>query len=185
MFRSLMSFGVAMAFTLAILGGMASAADDRYDAASVGFALNSSNGDFSTGLGVTSPWFLGSSLAVQAVAAKSWYMHGVDDTTGDEKWMPYSSYKLGLMGGSITSNGFMRMYGAGGLLYIAANKSISEKTAVLGGYGAFGFEFFSGRNVNYYIELGANGISARADKLPGKPVYNNGFSSTAGLRYYL
>lgn len=178
-------FHVATTFTLLAASALAHASDDRYDASSVGFVMNSGNGDFNTGIAVTSPWFLGSSIAMQATAMRSWYMHGVDEISGEERWMPYSSYKLGLLGGSMTANGFMRMYGAGGLLYIAPNNKISDKTNVLGSYGAFGFEFFSGRSLNYYIELGANGISAHADKLPGKPLYSNGFSSTVGLRYYL
>ena len=185
MFCYIRFLNVFTTFTLLAASNLAIASDDRYDASSVGFALSSGNGDFSTGVAVTSPWFLGSSVAVQAAAMQSWYIHGVDESSGEESWMPYSSYKLGVMGGSVTSNGFMRMYGVGGLLYIAPNKKISDKTSVLGSYGAFGFEFFSGRNLNYYIELGANGISAHADKLPGKPIYSNGFSTTVGLRYYL
>lgn len=185
MARWLPLFSLVAAFTLVATTAQAESANDRYDAPSVGFMLNGGNGDFSTGIGVTSPWFLGSSLAVQAAAMQSWYMHGVDESTGEEQWAPFTSYKLGLMGGSVTVGGFMRMYGAGGLLYILPNKKVSEKKSVTGSYGAFGFEFLSGRSLNYYIELGANGISANADKLPGKPLYSNGFSSTVGLRYYL
>ena len=158
---------------------------DSYNDTSVGFMLDGGNGDFSTGIGVTSPWFFGSSLALQAAAMQSWYMHGVDSATGEEDWKPYTSYKLGLMGGGTTVSGFMRMYGAGGLLYILPNRAVSEKKSVTGSYGAFGFEFLSGRSLNYYIELGTKGIAANADKLPGKPLYGNGFSSTVGFRYYL
>lgn len=185
MARWLPLFSLITVFTLAATTASAESPNDRYDATSVGFVLNGGNGDFSTGIGVTSPWFLGSRLAVQAAAFQSWYMHGIDEKTGEEEWMPYTSYKLGLMGGSVTVGGFMRMYGAGGLLYILPNKKISEKKSVTGSYGAFGFEFLSGRNLNYFIELGTNGTSAIADKLPGKPLYSNGFSNTVGFRYYL
>lgn len=185
MFRGFSFFCVVTMFTFFSMSSRASAADDRYDAPSVGFALNSGNDDFSTSLAVTSLWFFGSSLAVQAAAMQSWYVHGVDEDSGEESWMPYMSYKLGLMGGSLTANGFMRLYGSGGLLYIAPNKKFSDKTSVMGSYGSFGFEFLSGRSLNYYIELGAIGISARADKIPGKPLYGRGFSTTVGLRYYL
>lgn len=185
MFYRTTLFGIIAALTLQSTIATADPADARYNATSIGYLLNADNGDFAVGMAVTSPWVFGSSVAVQAAAMQSWYMHGVDADTGDEDWMPFTSYKLGLMGGSLTASGQIRMYGAGGILVVLPNRHVSEKRVHSGGYGAFGLEFLSGRSLNYYIELGANGVGTRADKLAGKPIYGNGFSSTVGLRYYL
>jgi hypothetical protein len=141
--------------------------------------------DFSVGVGVTSPWLAHGALAIQAQALRSWYAHGVDAANGEETWLPHATYKLGLLGGGLTANGVLRMYGSGGMLVIVPHADMSDEGTVTGGYGAFGFEMISGRNLNYYLELGANGIDARADKLPGKPMYANGFVSTVGFRYSL
>lgn len=158
---------------------------EQYDSTAIGFTLNGGNSTFSDGITVTSPWLIGSRLAVQATGLQSWFTHGIDEDKGEETWVPFTTYRLGLMGGSLTANGFMRMYGAGGILVFLPNKKFSDEKTITGSYGMFGFEFISGRSLNYYIELGANGISANADKIPGKPNYGNGFSSTVGFRYYL
>jgi hypothetical protein len=163
----------------------ADAADDhaRYDGASVGYVMSNDNQDFGYGVTATSPWFF-SSLAVQATAMQSYYEHGTTDE-GDETWLAHSTYRLGLLGGGLTANGFLRMYGSGGVLYVVPNHKMTTKKSVAGSYGLFGFEFLSGRNLNFVLEVGANGIDAHADKLPGKPGYAAGFVTSVGFRYYL
>jgi len=53
---------------------------------------------------------------------------------------------------------------------------------VLGGYGLFGFEFKIAPRFAYFIELGAVGTGATADKIESKPVYSNGFLTSVGLK---
>ncbi len=185
MFQWIKKFSLVAIVTLSPTIALANAMEDRYDSFSLGYAIGSDNGSFSTGIEATSPWFLDSRLALQAKVFQSWFTHAENETTGEESWLPFTSYKLGVMGGSLSTNNFMRMYGAGGFLLIVPNAKMSAKKSALGSYGAFGFEFLSGHSLNYYIELGANGISAHADKQPRKPIYSNGFSTVVGFRYYL
>lgn len=101
--------------------------------------------------------------------------------------MPYTVYKLGLIGVGGMINQSIRLYGEGGIVYIIPNDDFSEENSVSGGYGLFGFEFFmnKGSSICYFIELGSMGIGASAEKLPGKPLYANGFSTSVGLRVHL
>jgi hypothetical protein len=167
----------------------AQAAAARTDHAAVGFALAGGPSTFGTGVVVTSPWLGASSLAVQAAAYKSWFTRAVghDDDSGEaeETWSPFATYKLGIAAGSVVAGGNVRMYGVGGLLYLRPNAAFSTAKSVTGGYGAFGFEFLSAKALNFYLELGANGVGARAEKVPGRPLYANGFTTTVGFRYYL
>jgi hypothetical protein len=39
--------------------------------------------------------------------------------------------------------------------------------------------------VSYFIELGGIGVGANADKVPGKPIYSNGFLISVGVRGYI
>ena len=65
---------------------------------------------------------------------------------------------------------------------ILPNSDFSSKSLVLGGYGLFGFEFKIAPRFAYFIELGAVGTGATADKIESKPVYSNGFLTNVGLK---
>lgn len=151
---------------------------------SIGFELDRYHNEFGYGLNVSSPFFANDSVAIRGAATQAFYEGTVDEETGEQKWTGFGVYKLGVVGGRIV-RGFMRMYGFGGLAYVTPAKKFSDKSSVTGGFGGFGFEFISDRDLNYFIELGSIGTGARADKLPGKPIYANGFLQTVGFRYYL
>jgi hypothetical protein len=55
----------------------------------------------------------------------------------------------------------------------------------MGGYGLFGFEFFFTKFGNYFIEIGAVGTGAKADKVASKPIYSNGLTVSTGMRFIL
>jgi hypothetical protein len=42
-----------------------------------------------------------------------------------------------------------------------------------------------GPGINYFIELGAVGTGAKADKLPTNPIYSNGFLMSVGFRFHV
>ena len=144
-----------------------------------GFQLHQFNGDFGLGLNLTSPYFLKQSMAVRA--------------SGDvvfselDGWQPYAASRIGFLGGTGLISGFARFYGEGGLQFLFPDSNISEEKFVLGGYGHLGFEFFLDPGIqghSYFIELGSTGIAESAGKLPGEPIYFNGFCTGVGYRRY-
>jgi hypothetical protein len=56
----------------------------------------------------------------------------------------------------------------------------------LGGYGLFGFEFFTAREspVTYFLQAGGLGSNGDANGLAGSPAYANGFVIETGIRWY-
>lgn len=152
-----------------------------YRHASIGYELDRFHNEFGVGMNVTSPFFLDGRLAIQGAIIRSSYNAVIDN---EYTWLNYNTYKVGLVGSHpITSN--IRTYGVGGVVYLTPNNQMSDKSSVTGGYGAFGFEFLQDRRVTYFVELGGIGTGARADKLPGKPIYSNGFLETVGFKIYL
>ncbi len=155
-------------------------AEPENESASVGYELDRFQNEFGVGINATTPYFLNGSLAVQVAAVHAWYS-GIVGT--DETWVGYNTYKLGVVGSHrVTTH--VRTYGVGGIALVAPNKDVSRKKTVSGGYGGFGFEFLNNPNLTYFIELGGIGTGLRADKLPGKPIYSNGFLETVGMRVY-
>ncbi len=150
----------------------------------VGYHLNNFRYDFGYGLNVTSPYFFNDRVAVR-LSVNTMYFEGIPAGRTGMDWMPYTVYKLGLLGASTVVNDLFRLYGEGGFLYIVPNSRFSEKNS-LGGYGHFGFEFFMDQNAPlcYFIELGSVGSGTRAEKIAGKPYYAAGFAAAVGLRYH-
>ena len=146
---------------------------------SMGVELFEFGGDFGFGASLTSPWFLGNHAAVRVSGFAAYR---------DTGWNPYFGVRAGLAGGTLMSSADIRLYGDGGLLVLFPSALSDSSDAVFGGYGRFGFEFFidpAESGVSYFMELGANGVAAIADREPGAPLYANGFSVTTGLRLYL
>ena len=161
----------------------AARADDLHDDVSVGYELDRFQNDFGVGLNVTSPHFAGGYLAVQAAVVRSW-VDALAPGATEQNWYPYTAYKLGLVA-TRPLTGQFRTYAVGGVSLFSPNKDLSEKSQVVGGYGAFGFEFVAGGPITYYIEMGGIGSGAHAEKAAGKPLYGNGFLETVGFRWYL
>lgn len=147
---------------------------------SLGFGIGQYKNDFGLSVNVKSPWFLWESVAVKA--------EGLLLFNDQADWKLYGGAKLGLCGGSIMESADIRLYGEGGALILFPSADFSDKTIEIGGYGLFGFEFIMQKKSSgpaYYIELGANGIRAIANKITGNPHYVNGFFTTTGFRWYL
>ena len=149
----------------------------------VGCNINSYGGNFGVGINVTSPLFLHGYAAVRASENYQWLDHL--DAAGNHTWTGYHVLKLGAVGIGGTLHDIIRLYGEGGVTAVLPDASMSKESAVIGGYGLFGFEFMVRHNLAYFIELGGIGTGATAEKLPQKPIYTNGFMASAGLRVHL
>lgn len=148
---------------------------------SFGFQLNQYQQDFGFGLNYNTPLFF-QSIGVRARYNYMFHEHVKDSVT---TWSPYSNFSLGLIGIGGAVGSHIRIYGEGGLLMILPSPNFSSLSNHFGGYGLFGFEFFNSSGFNYFIEIGAVGTGATADKLPYKPIYSNGLTISTGFRIVL
>ena len=136
-------FIVALLLIAAVGGVYAS------DSFSVGFELGELGSDLIFGGRFTTPWLFEGHVAARVAGDVAF--------NTSTAWSPYGTFRLGLLGSSGMINNFARLYGeGGGMLYWNED---SAGSLVIGGYGLFGFEFFTGEDspVAYFIEAGTNG----------------------------
>jgi len=146
---------------------------------SLGFQINQHQKDFGVGLHLVTPYFANQRAAITISGNAQWLEHITDD---EWTWSPYGHVKLGFRARQFIIEDKIFVYGEGGPLLLIPNTEFSSKKSPAGGYGLFGFEFDTGCLVSFYLELGAMGTGAKADKLTANPIYSNGFTSSAGLR---
>lgn len=147
-----------------------------------GFQLVQYQSDFGVGLNLTSPYFIKQHVGVRFKANLMYNENVIDGLT---TWIPYSNYSLGLIGVGGHVNEKIRLYGEGGVLAILPSSDFSSSNMELGGYGLFGFEFFFANMGNYFVEIGGIGSGAVADKIATEPIYSNGMSLSAGVRFFM
>ena len=146
-----------------------------------GFQINQYQNDFGLGVNLTSPYFVYNRMALRFRGNLMFYQHVKDNET---TWSPYSNISLGLIGVGGYVADFIKLYGEGGIIGLFPSEEFSSESFLIGGYGLFGFEFYMSHSLNYYIELGAVGTGAIADKLPANPIYSNGFLINVGFRFH-
>jgi len=182
-------------FVMALLGGMLlssyvfaeetqSESNPRAKHLALGFELKDFSGDYGLGLNFTTPYFANGFMALRVHGAMSW-LNGVPEGEMEYSWMPYGSVQVALVGSVGEVGGFARFYTEAGGIIIFPNKDFSDDIA-FGGYGLFGFEFFTSKMspVTYFIEAGGMGTNANAEKSAGNPAYANGFIIDVGIRWY-
>ncbi len=138
-------------------------ADNRISA---GYEIGEISDDLIMGVRITSPFFFGGHIAARIAGDAAW------DKTD---WSTYGFFRTGLIGSSGVINNFVRLYGEGGISLLS--NAEGSKNPVFGGYGLFGFEFFTGENspVSYFIEMGTLGSSISG---------LTGFNTRTGLSLY-
>lgn len=144
-----------------------------------GPVISSVQQDFGVGVELISPTFARDTLAISA-SAKLNYLTVAN-------WRNYGSAELSLMAGMTSPWPTGRLYAKAGVVSLFPSDAVAGDDVLLGGLGAFGFEFFFNRRREgaYFIELGGIGTAARADALNTAPVFANGFIANVGVRYYL
>jgi len=148
------------------------------DGFAIGYGLTDGAGDFGSRLEITTPWILAGHAAARISGTLFWR---------DTNWKPYFTVRAGLIGASFMASSDIRLYGEGGVILLLPPEASDSRSYAIGGFGHFGFEFFLDRansKISYFVEIGSNAISARADKEEGKPFYLSGFSTAVGLRWY-
>lgn len=174
-------FSAAFIVFLTVLASAQSTVNEGF---SFGLNLNQYQRDFGIGLNVTSPSFAGDNLVVRATANLQYLQHVPVEKTA-ETWTGYGAFRLGLANtGAALADG-IRLYGEGGAMLLLPNDEFSDKDAILGAYGLFGFEFYMHASSSFFLEAGGLGINAVADQLPNAPIYANGFLVSVGWRVHL
>lgn len=163
-----------------LLASPAQAQDGLNKNFGIGGQVGQHQKDFGIGLNLTSPYFAHKKMAVRLRGNVLWNQHPTGDA--ETTWSPYSNLSLGFVQSVGEMGEFMRVYGEGGAIYLFPSDEFSSRSVEFGGYGLFGFEFFFDEHMNYFIEAGGVGTGARADEIPGKPIYSNGFLINVGVR---
>lgn len=147
----------------------------------LGLSLNQFQHDFGIGIHLISPYFANNSVAVRLGANVQWLQHVDKNHT---TWTSYQNIQLGIRGRQPILDNRLFIYGEGGPVLLLPNADFSSEPAVFGGYGLLGFEFKASSSFGFFMELGAMGTGATADKVPAKPIYSNGFTSSTGFRVF-
>lgn len=171
---------IGMYTIAALLVSPAQAQDGLNTCFGIGGQVGQHQQDFGIGLNLTSPYFANKKMAVRLRGNVLWneHLNGASEAT----WSSYSNLSLGFVQSVGEMGNFMRVYGECGAIYLFPSEEFSSRSIVFGGYGLFGFEFFFDEHMNYFIEAGGVGTGARADEIPGKPIYSNGFLINVGVR---
>jgi hypothetical protein len=149
----------------------------------VGFHLNQFQNDFGLGLDLTSPYFFKHRVAFRVSANVQW-LQSISPATMVTDWTAYQSYKVGVTGFRTSITKGLNIYSEGGIVLVLPDKTFSDESLALGGYGSFGFEFFVNKSFCYYLEMGGMGLGKVAEKALYEPVYSNGFTASVGFRIH-
>jgi hypothetical protein len=149
---------------------------------SFGFELDSFQQDFGFGGRVTSP-NIAHFIRFSGSGGIAWVPNALPLKTTQDTWAPYyyGRLQLELTGPQL---GPVLTYAFAGAILVGAPSDLSSTEVNVGGLGGFGFEFLIGRYSSYYVELGALGTGATADRLVDSPIFANGFLITVGSRFY-
>lgn len=146
----------------------------------MGFQLQELQGSFGLGLDFTVPlpsyW---PSLRV----AGHWNWLEVPGE-GSPELADFQTIRLGIAPDGWQVAEQIRVYGEGGALFIIAGNEVSNKSFTTGGYGLFGFEFFTAKThrSSLFIEMGATSAGLRVERPSGIPRFGAGLLLGAGFR---
>lgn len=149
----------------------------------LGINVNQFQRDFGLGIHVNSPYFIKQKTAIRLGVNVQWLQHV--DRNNESTWTPYGNAQLGIRTRHFIVENKIFIYGEGGVCLLLPNQKFSSTSALVGGYGLFGFEFLMTDRMSFILELGGMGTGARADLVTQKPIYSNGFVTSAGFRFNL
>lgn len=149
---------------------------------SIGMQLSQYQQDFGTGITLSSPWFANENMTVRMRGNVMFHEHLQNQET---TWTPYLNATLGVAGNTGRVGDYIQLYGESGVIGLFPSDEFSSESFEFGGYGLFGFEFYMNPDSNYFIEIGAVGTGANADKVENDPIYSNGLTISTGFRLHL
>lgn len=171
--------------SIAMLSFSFASAQSVPNSTGVGLFVNTIGPDFGMGVHGQSPYFFQKRVAISArcsYQALEYYDNSEAALTS------YLNGQVGLIFKTLEKEHF-RMYNEFGfsIVSIPSFLSMSEEFegSFTGVYGLFGFEYFYDPTSSCYLETGLHIMEARAESLPGKPLYAKGFAFAVGVRLFL
>lgn len=149
----------------------------------MGFQLQELQESFGLGLNFTLP--LPGNWPNLRVAG-NWHWLDVPGE-GNSKLTNFQTVRLGTAPNGWQVAEKISVYGEGGVLLLVADNELSKNAVTPGGYGLFGFEFFTNKigGSSLYLEMGAASAGQRVQRPDGIPRFGAGFLLGAGFRVAL
>lgn len=145
-----------------------------------GFQLQEMQGDFGLGVNFDVPlpgWLPSLRLA------GNWHWLGIPGETSVQT-ASFQSIRLGIAPDGWQVAEKIRVYGEGGALFLLTGSDLSPEGFSTGGYGLFGFEFFTEKinGSSLFLEVGGTAAGRRLDRLENIPAFGAGMLLGAGFR---
>jgi hypothetical protein len=150
----------------------------------IGFHLRELGGDFGLGGHFDIP--TGENWPIFRMSG-TWHWIEIPGAGTGFETASYATVRIGVASKSYQIQERIRAYGEGGFLSLLPSDELSERDFQPGGYGLFGFEFFTsdyGKSA-LFLELGASSTGNDMDTQPGVPSFGAGFWVGAGFRIAL
>ncbi|QNL49635.1 hypothetical protein H8S90_23430 [Olivibacter sp. SDN3] len=156
--------------------------DDVSTKFAAGIAINQLHRDFGVEANFTSPYFANGRIAFRLHAGINWMDMPLPD--GGSTWQGFFSNRLGVVARKSIIEGKLSTYGEAGGVFMFPHSTFSAESFKSGGYGLIGVAFNLAPDFVQYLEIGAMGTGARADRLANSPVYGNGLIIGAGFSHH-
>ncbi len=173
---------LSTAFLLFFAFAKSAVAQDRHPFR-VGFQLQELQGDFGLGLNLDVP--LPGKWPVLRLAG-NWHWLDIPGETRSQT-ASFQTIRLG-----IAPNGWpiaekIKVYGEGGVLFLLSENALSRNGFATGGYGLFGFEFFTEKmnGSSLFLEIGGTAAGRRVERRESVPSFGAGLLLGAGFRVAL
>lgn len=147
----------------------------------VGFQVIQLQGDFGLGLNMAIP-LPGKLPALKLTGTNQWLEAPMEQATTE--WLAYQTLRLGVSGEGWPVGKQVQVYLEGGTLLIFPGEQMSGQDVLAGGYGTFGFEFFTGetRTSSLFLEMGGTTAGNRANRRANIPAFGSGLLLSSGFR---
>lgn len=149
----------------------------------VGFQLQELQGSFGLGLNLDVP-LPGKWPALRL--AGNWHWLDIPGETRSQT-ASFQTIRLGIAPDGWPVAEKIRVYGEGGVLLLLPENALSSDGFASGGYGLFGFEFFTEKinGSSLFLEIGGTAAGRRVERQEGVPSFGAGLLLGAGFRVAL
>lgn len=173
---------LSAAFLLFFAFAKSATAQDRHPFRA-GFQLQELQGSFGLGLNLDVP--LPGKWPVLRLAG-NWHWLDIPGETRSQT-ASFQTIRLGIAPDGWPVAEKIKVYGEGGVLFLLSENALSRDGFATGGYGLFGFEFFTEKinGSSLFLEIGGTAAGRRLERQDGVPSFGAGLLLGAGFRVAL
>lgn len=149
----------------------------------VGFQLQELQGDF--GLGLNLDVSLPGKWPTVRIAGNWHWLEILGETRSQTA--SFQTIRLGLANKGWEVADKIKVYGEGGALFLLPENALSGDPLATGGYGLFGFEFFTEKmnGSALFLQVGGTAVGRRVERREAVPAFGAGLLLGAGFRIAL